>query len=209
MSIAQNSWESTSPYIRVPALYSLAAGLRRTPSVRRLDDRLGRVTMTDIHLDDAGRMGQQQLDLAVLKDPPEPELDGQRTHLVPGVIQQPGAALPLQEGAAIVGADDLLAEMGRLDGRVADDAGALPASDQPREGRQRWWQVDVEFEGHVSASCFPGRRRRFPPADRSLSPCRRNRVTRDEHVHVSAYMGRPNPELLVQNLGVHHGLPHE
>ena len=28
-----------------------------------------------------------------------------------------------------------------------------------------------------------------------------------EHVHVTAYFGGPNPELLVRNLGVHHGLP--
>src|SRR5665811_233079 len=97
--------------------------------------------MTHVHLDHAGGVGQQQLDLAVIKDPPEPELDGQRTQLVSGLIQQPRPALPLQKGAAVVGADDLLAEMCRLDGRVAYDACALPASDQPREGRQSWWQA--------------------------------------------------------------------
>jgi hypothetical protein len=40
-------------------------------------------------------MGQQQLDLAVLKDPPETELSSQRTQLLSGLIQQPALALSL------------------------------------------------------------------------------------------------------------------
>src|SRR5450759_3740618 len=160
-----------------PGVVLLGRRAAQDPIGTQLDDRLVRVTMTDIHLKDTGWVGQQQLDLAFVKDQPEPQLDGQRTHLVPGVIQQPGPALPLQERAAVVRADDLLAEMGRLDGRVAQDAGALPASDQPRKGRQSWWKVYVEFEVHVSASCFLKGSRPFPRADRNLSPCRRNRVT--------------------------------
>ncbi len=40
MSITQSNRESFSPYIRVPALYSLASGLRNTPSVRSWTDGL-------------------------------------------------------------------------------------------------------------------------------------------------------------------------
>jgi hypothetical protein len=46
------------------------------------------------------------------------------------------------------------------------------------------------------------------PKDSALVDlCQLHHADFGEHVHVSAYMGRPNPELLVQKLGVHHGLP--
>src|SRR5450631_1493930 len=145
-----------------PGVVLLGRGAAQDSVGAQVKGRFGRVTMTDIHLDDAGGVSQQQLDLAVLKDPPETELDRQRTQPGSGLIQQPGPALPLQEGTAIMGADDLLAEMSRVNGRVADDAGALPTSDQPCEGREDRRKTDVDFEGHERASCFPGGWRRIP-----------------------------------------------
>jgi len=48
------------------------------------------------------------------------------------------------------------------------------------------------------------------PKDSTLVDlCQLHHAGCDEHVHVPAYMCRPNPELLVQDLGVHHGLLHE
>ena len=57
----QNSCDSTSPYRRDPALYSLARGLRTTLSVLQGD--AGRLEGAVVHLHDPGRVREQQLDL--------------------------------------------------------------------------------------------------------------------------------------------------
>ena len=79
--------------------------------------------------------------------PPEAQLGRERTDLLAGLlVEQPGVAVPLEEAAAVVTALDLLAEVGRLDGGVADHAGALPAPDHPGEGTQPLGQVHIEVE---------------------------------------------------------------
>ena len=102
MSITQISLDSTSPYSRAPALYSLAAGLRTTPSVS--SSIAWPAPSSRVHLDDPGGVGQQQLDLAaVLTGPPEAQLGRQRPDLLAGLlVEQPGVAVPLQERAAVV-----------------------------------------------------------------------------------------------------------
>src|SRR6478672_11524702 len=97
---------------------------------------LGRLGLAVVELDDPRRVGEEELDLPVGERPPEPQLGRQRSHLVPRLVEEPGAAVPLEERAAVVADLDLLPEVGRLDRGVADDARALPAADQPGQGRE-------------------------------------------------------------------------
>ena len=145
MSMTHIRSPSTRPYIRVAAVYSLAVGVRATRSVSQGDP--GAVRLADVDLHVAGRVGQQHLEVAALADPPEAGLAGQRAHLGALVVQQPGLAAVVQEGPAVVPELDLLAEVGRLDRRVPDHAGALPAADQPGQRDERGGQVGVQLHG--------------------------------------------------------------
>src|SRR6478736_6773284 len=68
-------------------------GTRRAQDAVGLELDLGRLDPAVVELEDAGRVREQQLDLAVLQRAPEPGLDGGRTHLgaVLGV-EDPGPA---------------------------------------------------------------------------------------------------------------------
>jgi len=50
---------------------------------------------------------------------------------------------------------------------------------------------------------------RAPKDSALVNPCQLHHASFGEHVHVPAYMRRPNPELLAQGLGVYHGLAYE
>src|SRR4051794_39188736 len=117
---------------------------------------LGRFDPAVVELEDAGGVREEQLDLAVLEGAPEAGLHRRRAHLgtVLGV-EDPGPALPLEEATPVVRHLDLLAEVRGLDRRVADDARALPASDEPGEGSQRLRDVLVEVEHAPDRSLIP------------------------------------------------------
>src|SRR5580658_4714617 len=91
----------------------------------------------DVDLADAGRMGQQDLDLVVGLRPPEPDLHGQRPPDRAVRLEQPGTAGVDQERLAVMAEGELLAEVHALDRRVADDASAFPPAEQEAQRRDR------------------------------------------------------------------------
>ena len=89
--------------------------------------------------------------------PPESCLHRQRPADGAIFLYQPGPAGVDQEWLAVMAEADLLAEVGALDGRVADDARALPPAEQERTGSS----------AECNSNCC-GRRRGAPAAGLSM-----------------------------------------
>ena len=121
---------------------------------------LGGLRHTGVHLDHARGMGEQQLDVravVVHRDrPPEAELRGEGPDPVALLVEEPGPRPPLEERATVVAAHDLLPEATTLDRGVAHQARALPAADEPRQGRQLLVEGGVEVEDHTLQSMDSG-----------------------------------------------------
>ena len=87
-----------------------------------------------VHLGDAGRVGDDGLDVALaLAHPPEAGLAHRGSDPLAVVVDEPGARLVAQERTAVGGEGHLLLEPALLHARVADDAEAPPLPEQERE----------------------------------------------------------------------------
>ena len=99
-------------------------------------------------LDEAGGVGEQQLHLALGPAAQEAGLQRGVADLLALGVDDPGAREVVEERAAVVGEDELLAELERLDRRVVAVAVAAPAAQQPGHRAAVGVQVVGELERH-------------------------------------------------------------